>query len=246
MRKIVVINQKGGAGKTTSAAMLAVGLSRKGKKVLLVDLDPQGNVAVWFDIPYEKNLYHLLVENAGFDECSYPLNNNLLVTPSDKTLAQSEIVMAGMGEGREKVLSKALAPVSNADFVILDCAPSLNLINLNAMLYSTEAVVPVSMDYLSLVGAREVIDNLTWVRDKMGHEVKVSMVIPTFYDKRDRKSQEVLETLSRHFGDKVTTPVRKNVTLAESVGAHQDIFTYAPKSYGAEDYMKIVDRALNG
>jgi len=245
MRKIVVINQKGGTGKTTTSATIAAGLCRHNKKVLLIDMDPQGGLGIWHNLRFRHNLFHLLVENTDLDKCLYPVNDHLWLIPSNKTLAQAEIFMATRND-REKTLIRAMENLDGMDYVILDCAPSLNLLNLNAMLYADEAFVPVAMDYFSLIGAREVIDNLEWIQAKMGHKLKIGMIIPTFYDKRDRKSQEVLESLNNRFGQNVSNPVRKNVKLSEAVGVHQDIFTYAPKSYGAEDYDKIVRKVLNG
>jgi chromosome partitioning protein len=244
VKKIVVINQKGGTGKTTTAAMLAVGLARSGKKTLLIDLDPQGSLAVWFNLPFGINLYHALTGEAEITDCLYPLGNQLTLIPSNKTLAQAELFLA-TSEGRERILGEKLEQLGEYDYVIIDCAPSLNLLNVNALLYADEAYVPVSMDYLSMIGAKEVVDNLNWLHQKMDAAVKIGMVIPTFYDRRDRKSQEVMEILDKHFGAVVCLPIRKNVKLAEAVGAHTDIYTYAPRSHGAVDYQLLVERVLD-
>lgn len=245
MRKIVVINQKGGAGKTTTAATLASGLARKGRSVLLIDLDPQGSLAVWFALSFGKSLYHALTKEADAHDCLYPVADGLDLLPSNKTLAQAELTLATRPE-RERALEEILAPINGYDYVILDCAPSLTILNINGMLYADEAYVPVSMDYLSLVGAREMLDNVRWLREKLGATLAIGSIIPTFYDKRDRKSQDVIETLRKHFGDQVADPIRKNVKLAEAVGAHKDIFSFAPGSYGATDYEKLVTRTLHG
>ena len=244
MKKIAVLNQKGGTGKTTTAAMIASGLSRRGKNILLVDLDPQGSLAIWFNLKPVKSMYHIIAEGADWKDCALDVKEGLLVIPSNRTLAQAEIGLAS-AKNRELALKTALQSVSNIDYVILDCAPSLNLLNLNAMMYSDMVFVPVAMDYFSLIGVKEVLYNLKLVNKRMGHGLKIGMVIPTFYDGRDRKSREVLSILHKHFKGVVSDPVRKNVKLSEAVGAHMDIFEFAPDSHGAQDYSKIIDRMIN-
>ncbi len=245
MRKIAIINQKGGTAKTTTAVNLAAALASYDRSVLVIDMDPQGNIATWFDIVPHKSLYHLLVEETTMPhECIIPVRERIDILPSTKTAAQAELILTGL-PGRERVLSRKLAHLSGYDFVLLDCPPSLNLLNQNAMVYATEAFIPVSMDYLALVGVKQILENLKMVREILEHPIDVSLVIPTFYDGRNRKSREVLEKLELHFDGKVTDPIRANVRLAEAASHHQTIFEYDPSSYGARDYKNLALRVLS-
>lgn len=246
MRKIAIINQKGGTGKSTSALNLAAGLAHKGKKVLLIDMDPQGNIATWFDVAPKKTLYHVLLEEGTpASDCVINVRPNLDILPSTKTAAQAEIILTGM-PSRERVLSRKLAALKGYDFVLLDCAPSLNLLNQNAVTYANEAVIPVSMDYLALVGVKQILENLKMIREILDHKIEVSLVVPTFYDRRNRKSREILDTLESHFDGKVARPIRVNVRLAEAASHHQTIYEYDPSSHGARDYEELTDRLIGG
>ncbi|MBI1744931.1 ParA family protein [Candidatus Acetothermia bacterium] len=246
MRKIAIINQKGGTGKSTSALNVAAGLARKGKKILLIDLDPQGNIATWFDVTPKQTLYHLLIEESTTpSDCVINVRPNLDILPSTKTAAQAEIILTGL-PGREKILSRKLQSLKGYDFVLLDCAPSLNLLNQNAVTYATEALIPVSMDYLALVGVKQILENLKMIREILDHKIEVLLVIPTFYDRRNRKSREILDTLESHFNGKVAAPIRTNVRLAEAASHHQTIYEYDPDSHGARDYEDLTEQLLGG
>ena len=127
------------------------------------------------------------------------------------------------------------------DYIIIDCGPSLNLLNQNALSYADEVVIPVTCDYLALVGVKQVLRTIKDVERHLGHAVRVSAVLPTFYDGRTRLAREVLETLQGHFKHKCLEPVRSNTKLAEAPSHRKSIFEYAPDSYGAADYNRVVD-----
>ena len=245
MRKIVFTNQKGGTGKTTSTVTVGAGLALKGKKVLLVDMDPQGNIGHWFGVAPPKTLYHLLIEGAKPDQCIQEIRENLHLISGNKTLAQAEIILSGK-EGRENVLRRALEGVNGYDYILVDCAPSLSLLNLNSLAYCEEAVIPVSMDYFSLIGAREAMDNLKMVRTHLGHPIKLTLIVPTFFDKRNRKSFEILDTLEKKFPGAVSHPIRINVKMSEAVSYGENIFTFAPKSGVAQDYKMLAEKIDHG
>lgn len=245
MRKIAILNQKGGTGKTTTTVNLGAGLVIKGRRVLLIDMDPQGNIGTWFNTSNSKNLYHLLIEETPPQSCIVEIRKNLCLLPSNKTAAQAELDLSSQ-PAREKVLKRKLKTLNLYDYILLDCAPSLNLLNQNAIIFADEVFIPVSMEYLSLVGIKQILENLEMTRELMNHEIRLSLIIPTFYDVRNRKSHEVLESLKKHFKQKVADPIRSNVKLSEAVSYHQTIFEFSPNSYGAQDYQKLVRRVENG
>lgn len=245
MRKIAVINHKGGTGKTTTAVNVAAGLADRGRRVLLVDLDPQGNVAAWFGVRPEKGLYHTLHERIPPEAATVRVRPSLDLLSSDHRMARIERLLA-VSEDGVRFLAKRLEPLAGYQYVIIDCLPSLNLLNEGALCYATEVIIPISMEYLALVGVRQILGKLFDIRLRLKHRVEITLVVPTFYDVRNRKSREVLDRLRSHFGTKLSEPIRVNVRLSEAAGYSQTIFEYAPMSHGAEDYWKLVRRVEYG
>ncbi len=247
-RRIAILNQKGGTGKTTTAVNLAAGVAERGHKVLLIDTDAQGNVGVSLGVHGEKSLYHVLVEGTDPTEVSVPVRAHLDVITSDATLAAAEIWLARQNpDQRSRVMTKRLnlMQVSRRyDYVVVDCGPSLNLLNQNALSYADEVVIPVTCDYLALVGVKQVLRTIKDVERHLHHTVRISAVLPTFYDGRTRLAREVLETLQGHFKNKCLEPIRSNTRLAEAPSHRKSIFEYAPQSNGASDYNRVVDWVL--
>jgi chromosome partitioning protein len=243
-RRIAILNQKGGTGKTTTAVNLAAGVAERGHRVLLIDTDAQGNVGVCLGIAGEKSLYHVLVDGMDPTAVSVPVRQNLEVITSDATLAAAEIWLARQqGDARSRILTRRLNLMRVArdfDYVILDCGPSLNLLNQNALSYADEVVVPVTCDYLALVGVKQVLRTIKDIERHLHHAVRVAAVLPTFFDSRTRLGREVLDTLRGHFKEKCLAPIRLNTRLAEAPSHRKTIFEYAPCSHGAEDYEKVV------
>jgi chromosome partitioning protein len=244
-RRIAILNQKGGTGKTTTAVNLAAGVAERGYKVLLIDTDAQGNVGVSLGVSGEQSLYHVLVDGADPTEASVPVRSSLDVITSDATLAAAEIWLARQNpDQRSRVMTKRLnlMQVSRRyDFVFVDCGPSLNLLNQNALSYADEVVIPVTCDYLALVGVKQVLRTIKDIERHLHHAVRISAVLPTFYDGRTRLAREVLETLQSHFKQKCLEPIRLNTRLAEAPSHRKSIFEYAPQSHGAADYNRVVD-----
>lgn len=238
--RIAVLNQKGGTGKTTTAVNLAAGLADEGYRVLLVDVDAQGHVGISLGVRGEKTLYHVIVESAPPSECVVPLNENLHCLTSNETLASAEIFLARMNEGRDRILRSRMGSVSEYDYVLLDCGPSLSLLNMNALTFADELLVPVSCDFLSLVGVRQILKTVRHVNELLLHPIRILGVLPTFYDQRNRISDESVKSMQSHFKDRVLPPIRVNTRLKEAPSHQQTIFEYAPYSRGASDYRRLV------
>jgi chromosome partitioning protein len=242
-RRIAILNQKGGTGKTTTAVNLAAGVAERGFETLLIDMDAQGNVGASLGVRGERTLYHVLVENADPAEVAIPVRGHLDVICSDATLAAAEVDLARRDDGhRSKVLAERMCSAGRRwQYIIVDCGPSLSLLNQNALTYVDEVVIPVACDYLALVGVKQVLRTLKDLDRHFGHAVRISAVIPTFYDRRVRLAREAVETLKGHFRDRLLEPVRQNSRLAEAPSKRQTIFEYAPESHGAEDYRRVVE-----
>lgn len=236
MRKIAILNFKGGTGKTTTAVNLSYALASRRQSVLVVDCDPQGSVAGWLGINPKSTFFDLLSDRARLEECIYQTRKGLDIIPSDKQLALIELRLARERD-MEKAFQKKLAPLKDYDFVFLDCPPSMSILNLNALEYAKEVFLPVSMDYLSLRGVQQVVESLP-------EGIEISKIIPTFYDQRTRKSKEILKDLESFFKGKVTSPIRVNVRLSECSSYHQTIFEYDPHSRGAIDYQRLAKEIL--
>jgi chromosome partitioning protein len=248
VRAIAVVNQKGGTGKTTTAVSVAAGLAERGHSTLLLDLDAQGNVGVSLGICGPKTVYHVLVDGVRPQDAAVPVRKNLDVITSDQTLAAAEIELVGV-QDRSRVLlrrmSETIAAESPYEYVIIDCAPSLSLLNQNALTFAKEVLVPVSCDYLSLVGVKQILRTLRHVNDVLLHPVEVAGVLPTFYDVRNKISRQAVEALEGYFKGRVLPPIRVNARLKEAPSFKKTIFEHAPDSHGAEDYTRVVTWLLD-
>ncbi len=238
--RIAVLNQKGGTGKTTTAVTLGAGLVEAGFKVLIIDVDSQGHVGVSLGVKSDKTLYHIMVEQLPIAECVVSARQGLDVLCGDETLASTEIFLARLNEGRDRVLRRQLEQESSYDFIILDCGPSLSLLNMNALTFAEHLIVPVSCDFLSLVGVKQLLKTLKNVNQVLMHPISILGILPTFYDMRNNISDESVKTLRGYFHDKVLPPIRVNTRLKEAPRHRKTIFEYAPESRGAADYKKLI------
>jgi chromosome partitioning protein len=240
--RIAVLNQKGGTGKTTTTVNVGAGLADAGYRVLIIDVDSQGHVGVSLGVSGKKTLYSILVEKAQLDECIISARPNLDILPADDSLASAEIFLARRDDDRDKLLRKRLLDQQqDYDFVLLDCGPSLSLLNMNALTFADHLIVPVACDYLSLVGVKQVMKTLKNINRVLMHPITVLGILPTFYDMRNNISDEAVKTLRGHFHDKVLPPIRVNTRLKEAPAEKKNIFEYAPDSRGAADYRRLVD-----
>jgi len=245
-RYLAVFNHKGGTGKTTTSVSVAAGLAAQGKRVLLVDTDAQGNVSVSLNVNTDKTLYHVLVMGLPVKSVCHRVRENLDLVASNETLAAAELYLAGR-QNRDRVLRDRLAQAAQSyDYVVLDCSPSLSLMNQNALVFADSVLVPVACDFLSLAGVRQVVRTVRNVNQLLHHPVKIWGVLPTFYDARANICRDAVETLQQHFGERCLSPIRQAIKVKEAPAQGQTIFEYAPGSLPAEDYRKVVERILTG
>jgi chromosome partitioning protein len=251
MRIISIANQKGGCGKTTSAINLSACLAHKGRKVLLIDMDPQGHSAIGLNIhtsELEKTVCDTLYDSSGdravLNDVTIKIDDNFDIAPSNISLSALEQHLSRV-EGRETKLKEAIDGVNqNYDYIIIDCPPSLGLLTFNSLIASTEVIVPIEMSLFSLHGISKLLKIIDLVREKTGHEVRIK-VVATMFDKRTRISKEVLEDIQKHFQDSMfITVINTNVTLKEAVSFGKSIVDYDRNAPGFRDYMALAKEVI--
>ncbi len=242
MRKIALVNQKGGVGKTTTAVHLAAGLAELGKKVLLIDLDPQANATLSFGLhhnPERPNAYSVLVGKNNVQEAIHSLTETLSILPSSIDLAGVDMELSNE-IGRERVLSDKLDEITGFDFVLVDCPPSLGLISVNALTFVDEIHIPVQCEFFALHGLSLLMRTIDLVKRRLNPTLEVTGVIACMYDGRRSLARETSSELDNFFQDKVfQTKIRTNVRLAEAPSHGKTVFEYAPDSYGSQDYRNL-------
>jgi chromosome partitioning protein len=244
--RLAIFNHKGGTGKTTTSVSIAAGLAARGVRVLLVDTDSQGNVGVSLGVKAEKTLYHVLVMGVRPADAAVRVRPNLDLVVANETLAAAELYLAGR-QNRDRILRERLASAfDDYDILLLDCSPSLSLMNQNALVVADGIIVPVACDFLSLVGVRQVIRTVKNVNSLLHHPVQIYGVLPTFYDARARICRDAIDALKEHFGDRVMPPIRQATRIKEAPAQGKTIFELAPESNSAEDYARIVDLLIDG
>ncbi len=243
-RSIAVFNQKGGTAKTTTAVHLAAGLARAGRRVLLVDTDGQGNAGASLGVTSERSLYHVLVMGLPYRDAIVSARPGLDLLPANETLAAAELYLSGQ-RNRDRVLAARLAGVlDHYEFVILDCSPSLSLMNQNALVVADAVICPVACDYLSLLGVKQVVRTIKQINRLLGHRLDLFGVLPTLFDSRARLCKESLDTLRETFGAACLDPVHYAIKAKEAPSQGKTLFEYAPSSPTAQDYARLVDRLL--
>jgi chromosome partitioning protein len=244
-RVLAVFNQKGGTGKTTTSVTLAAGLASCDRRVLLVDTDAQGNVGVWFDLHVDKTLYNVLAMGLSAREAVVNVRPNLDVLPSNEGLAAAELYLSGR-QHRDRILSTRLESMrTQYDHIIVDCSPSLSLMNQNALVFADAILCPVACDYLSLIGVRQVLRTIKHVNRLLSHPVRLWGVLPTLYDARARVCTDALETLRLHFAERCLEPIRVASRVKEAPSLGRTLFEHAPDSTAARDYLRVVARLLS-
>jgi len=244
-RVLAVFNHKGGTGKTTTAVHVAAGLAARGARVLLVDADGQGNVAASLGLEAERSLYHVLVMGLPFEQAKVAARPNLDVIAANETLAAAELYIAGQ-RNRDRVMASRLGRAREIyDYVIVDCSPSLSLLNQNALVLADAVLCPVACDYLSLIGIRQVVRTVKHVNKILNHPVNFWGVLPTLFDSRARICNEALDTLKKNFRDVCLDPIHFAIRVKEAPSLGKTLFEYAPNSSAAADYWRVIERLMN-
>ncbi len=243
-RVLAVFNHKGGTGKTTTAVHVAAGLAAAGQKVLLIDTDGQGNIGTSLGLKFERSLYHVIVMGLDYKQVVIEARKNLDVVPANETIAAAELYLAGQ-RSRDRLLASRFAGIRQAyDYVVVDCSPSLSLMNQNALVMADAVLCPVACDYLSLVGVQQVVRTIKQINRLLSHPLTFWGVLPTFFDTRARICHEALDTLRGHFRDVCLEPIRMASRVKEAPSQGKTLFEYAPGSSATLDYQRVVDRLL--
>lgn len=241
---VVVANQKGGVGKTTTSINLSYALACLDQEVLLVDFDPQGNAGSGLGVNVadgEKSVYHLFTKTAPLEQVIRQTSCETLdVLPACKDLAGAEVELVNV-RGRENMLKDALAPLRDMyDYIIIDCPPSLGLLTLNAMMAADSVITPVQCEYYAMEGLAHFMATVAKIKQFLHPNLKMDGGVLTMYDARMNLSKQVFAEVSRYFGDKVyKTPIPRNIRLAEAPSFGQSIFDYDPACRGANAYIQL-------
>ena len=248
-RIIAITNQKGGVGKTTTSINLSACIAAKGKKVLVIDIDPQGNTTSGYGI--EKNeldntIYELILGDCSIEDCILKeIFPNISILPSNVNLAAAEIELIGV-EKKEYILKNEVDWVKDRyDFIIIDCPPSLSLLTVNAMTTADAVLVPIQCEYYALEGLSQLIHTINLVKERLNPSLDIDGVVFTMYDSRTNLSAQVVENVKSHLSQKVYgTLIPRNIRLAEAPSYGKPINMYDAKSAGSESYMSLADEVI--
>lgn len=245
-RKIAIALSKGGVGKTTTAVNLAGGIAHLGKKVLIVDTDTQGQVSTLLGVKPDKGLAELLTGKCSQEEAIFNARENLDLICGGDALAAAKMIISKEMDQPQFTLAQLLEGLEDSyDFVIIDTAPSWDILNLCVLFYADEVLVPISLEILSIQGLTKFQDNLQAVA-KYQQNLSLKYILPTFLDRRVKRSEEILTQLQQVYNPIICEPIHYNSKLAEAPAKGQTIFEYDSRSTGAKDYRKLVERVLQG
>lgn len=249
-RIIAVANQKGGVGKTTTAINLSSCLAEKGKKVLAVDMDPQGNMTSGLGVDknsVENTIYDLIIGESSIDEVlKKDIMKNLDIIPANIDLSAAEIELIDV-EDKEYIVKNVIKDIKdNYDYIIIDCPPSLSMLTINAMTTATSVLVPIQCEYYALEGLSQLIHTVDLVRDRLNPELEIEGVVFTMYDARTNLSLQVVENVKDNLHQNIyKTIIPRNIRLAEAPSYGVPINEYDPKSAGSESYMRLAEEVIN-
>lgn len=248
-RIIAIANQKGGVGKTTTSINLSASLAAKGKKVLVIDTDPQGNTTSGFGIEkneLEDTIYELILGECSIRDCIISdVIKNVSVVPSNVNLAAAEIELIGVDK-KEFILKNEVDYVKeDYDFIIIDCPPSLNMLTINSMTTADSVLVPIQCEYYALEGLSQLIHTINLVKERLNPNLNIDGVVFTMYDSRTNLSMQVVENVKQNLNQKVyNTLIPRNIRLAEAPSYGMPINMYDSKSAGAEAYMQLAEEVI--
>jgi len=244
MRRIAISLSKGGVGKTTTAVNIAAGMARAGYSVLLIDTDTQGQAGRALGVMPEIGLAELIAEEATPEEAIQEVRERLYLLAGGRSLAGVKRLIDRKDFRGERTLADSLQSLdSKYDFIFLDTAPGWDSLTVNVLFYADEILAPVSMEVLTLTGLLYFQESIAAIQEYRP-ELEIKYILPTFYDRRVKKSEEILAQLQTAYPESLCSPIRYSVRLSEAPGYGQSIYEYAPKTTGAEDYQALTERIV--
>lgn len=249
-KTIAIFNQKGGVGKTTTNVNLSACLANLGKKILVIDIDPQGNTTSGFGVDkgsINLSIYDVLINDADIKDAIIPTNiDNLNIVPSNTDLAGAEIELTE-NKNRELTLRSAIEFIKdNYDFIFIDCPPSLGLLTINALVASDSVIIPIQCEYYALEGVSQLMNTIKLVKSSLNPSLEIEGVVLSMFDGRTNLSIQVVDEVKKYFKGKVyTSIIPRNVRLAEAPSHGLSIIEYDPKSKGAEAYVELANEFLD-
>lgn len=242
---ISLLNHKGGVGKTTSTINIGAAMVELGKKVLLVDLDPQANLTLSLGIPRQRiSIYEAMKGESEVEPYTVKPGLDVIISTLDLSSAEMELINEA---GREYILREIFDPLrEDYDYIIIDCPPSLGLLTLNALTASDQVIIPMQTQFLALQGLAKIKQVIQKVKLRLNKKLEIAGVIATMYDKRKVLNRDVIETIKKYFGRLLfETYIRDNVALAEAPAQRKDIFAYNKRSPGAQDYLALAQEMID-